>query len=106
MLAYSKQQPRQSVRRIQALGSEMGLRVVELRALEAVARELGGPVPERLRPARTREQLPMTLSPRPRRFADGLAPSGPRPYLKDHATVPALYLGACIGVYITLLTRW
>lgn len=52
VLAYTETQSYKHVRRVQAIGSELGLQVVELGELEAAAREYGQPVPMELRPKR------------------------------------------------------
>jgi hypothetical protein len=52
VLAYSESQSYRHVRRVQAIGSELGLQVVELGELEEAASGYGQPVPMELRPKR------------------------------------------------------
>lgn len=61
MLAYSESQSFRHVRRIQAIGSELELPVVELRELEQAAAAVGEAVPPELRPTR---EPPFDLDPR------------------------------------------
>ena len=52
MLAYSESQSFKHVRRVQAIGSELGLPVIELAELAQAAEAIGEPVPAELRPKR------------------------------------------------------
>lgn len=54
LLAYGDEQTHKHVRRVQAIASELGLPAVELDDLEEAAKAFGEPVPEELRPHRTR----------------------------------------------------
>jgi hypothetical protein len=61
LLSYSESQSYRHVRRVQAIGSELGIPVVELDELEDAAQAFGEPVPMELRPKRP---SPFELDPR------------------------------------------
>lgn len=61
LLGFSESQSYRHVRRVQAIGSELGLPVVELAELEDAARAFGQPVPADLRPHRA---APFEVDPR------------------------------------------
>jgi hypothetical protein len=52
LLAYDESQSYKHVRRVQAIGSELGLPVVEVDELEEASKAFGEPVPRELRPDR------------------------------------------------------
>jgi hypothetical protein len=61
VLAYDETQSYRHVRRVQAIGSELGLPVVEIEQLDEAANAFGDPVPLDLRPSRNQ---PFEVGPR------------------------------------------